>query len=175
MPVAFPVAGSDCIGTAAQENETYQPSASRPIVTVLGVPASGRDQRTAPLPILDSTRKPLSSRAQPCAAVRSRAQPCAAVRAHLRIGERVIPVASAEAGVARRLARLPATKEGLEGAVDPLHHVLQDRAVDLSVVGHVGLDLRKLGLPLVVADGDPHFRQASRRSALRGVPRFAAL
>ena len=58
-----PVGGSGCIGMSAQENETYQPSASRLIVTVLGVPSKGRDQRTAMRPILDRTRKPLSSRA----------------------------------------------------------------------------------------------------------------
>ena len=62
MPVSCPVGGSGCIGTSAQEMQTYQPSASRLIVTVLGVPSIGRDQRTAMRPILERTRKPLSSR-----------------------------------------------------------------------------------------------------------------
>ena len=61
MPVSCPVAGSGCTGTSAQEKQTYQPSASLRIVTVLGVPSSGRDQRTAMRPILERTRKPLSS------------------------------------------------------------------------------------------------------------------
>src|SRR2546429_673089 len=47
MPVSRPVRGSGCAGTSAQENATYQPSASLKMVTVLGVPAIGRDQRTA--------------------------------------------------------------------------------------------------------------------------------
>ena len=53
--------GKGCIGTSAQEKQAYQPSASLEIVTVLGVPSIGRDQRTAMRPILERTRKPLSS------------------------------------------------------------------------------------------------------------------
>src|SRR5262249_52242855 len=60
-PGLLPVGGSGRIGTPAQEKQAYQPSASRLIVTVLGVPSSGRDQRTVIRPILDRTRKPLSS------------------------------------------------------------------------------------------------------------------
>ena len=61
IPVSCPVGGKGCTGTSAQEKQTYQPSASRLIVTVLGVPSRGRDQRTAIRPIFESTRKPLSS------------------------------------------------------------------------------------------------------------------
>ena len=60
-PRLLPSVGKGCIGTSAQEKQTYQPSASRLIVTVLGVPSSGRDQRTAIRPILERTRKPFSS------------------------------------------------------------------------------------------------------------------
>src|SRR5262245_29746105 len=63
IPVSCPMGGKDRTGTSAQEKQTYHPSASRLIVTVLGVPSNGRDQRRAILPILDRTRKPLSSAA----------------------------------------------------------------------------------------------------------------
>ncbi len=63
MPVSRPVSGNGRTGTSAQARLAYQPSASREIVTGLGVPSSGRDQRTATRPIFDRTRKPLSSRA----------------------------------------------------------------------------------------------------------------
>ena len=46
MPVSSPVKGTSCTGASAQEKQTYHPSASLEIVTVLGVPSSGRDQRT---------------------------------------------------------------------------------------------------------------------------------
>ena len=49
------------MGTSAQEKQTYQPSASRERVTVLGVPSIGRLQRTVVRPILDSARKLLST------------------------------------------------------------------------------------------------------------------
>jgi hypothetical protein len=45
----------------SQEKQAYHPSTSRLMVTVLGVPSRGRLQRTARRPILESTRKPLSS------------------------------------------------------------------------------------------------------------------
>jgi hypothetical protein len=48
---------------AGNELATYQPSAARARVTVLGVPCSGRDQRTASRPIVATTRHPLTSRA----------------------------------------------------------------------------------------------------------------
>src|SRR5215470_14109535 len=51
MPVACPVVGSGCTGMSAHEKQTYQPSASWLIATVLGVPSMGRDQRTAMRPI----------------------------------------------------------------------------------------------------------------------------
>jgi hypothetical protein len=51
------------VGTSAQEQQTYQPSASRETVTVLMVPCTGRDQRTAIRPILERTSEPFSSRA----------------------------------------------------------------------------------------------------------------
>jgi hypothetical protein len=60
MPVSWYVGGKGCAGTSAQEKQTYQPSGSRLIVTVLGVPASGRDQRTAIRSILNRARKPFS-------------------------------------------------------------------------------------------------------------------
>ena len=41
IPVFCPVAGSDCAGTPAQEKQTYQPSASLLMVTVLGAPPRG--------------------------------------------------------------------------------------------------------------------------------------
>jgi hypothetical protein len=58
------------VGTSAQEKHPYQPSASRDVVTALGVPSVGRDQRTALRPILLSTRKPVSKR------ISKRAPPC---------------------------------------------------------------------------------------------------
>jgi hypothetical protein len=61
MPVSCLVPGKGCIGASTQEMQTYQPSASQVIVTVLGIPSMGRLQRMAIRPILDSTRNPLSS------------------------------------------------------------------------------------------------------------------
>jgi hypothetical protein len=43
-------------GTSAQEQQTSHPSASRETVTVLMLPSTGRDQRTAMRPIFDRTR-----------------------------------------------------------------------------------------------------------------------
>jgi hypothetical protein len=45
IPVSWPVGGSGCVGTSAQERQAYQPSASRAMVTVFGVPANGRCNR----------------------------------------------------------------------------------------------------------------------------------
>jgi hypothetical protein len=64
---ADPVRGNGCTGTAAHEKDTYQPSASLETVTVLLVPSTGRDQRTAMRPIVFNTREPCSSCAHPCA------------------------------------------------------------------------------------------------------------
>jgi hypothetical protein len=61
IPVSCPLGGNGCTRASAQEKQTYQPAASREIVSVLGVPSNGRDQRTAMRPILEWTRKPLSS------------------------------------------------------------------------------------------------------------------
>ena len=105
MPVSCPVAGSRCIGTSAQEKQTYQPSASRLIVTVLGAPSKGRCHRTPIRPSFDKLPRIPSPRA------------AAAVLAHLRIGEAAVAVAPLEARVSRRLARLHATEERLKGAV----------------------------------------------------------
>src|SRR5262249_57398544 len=58
MPASGVLGGKGCVGTSAQENETYQPSASRERVTILMVPTRGRDQRTASRPIFDNTRQP---------------------------------------------------------------------------------------------------------------------
>src|SRR5262249_9582609 len=62
-PVSRPVGGSGGRGTSAQEQPTYQPSAS--LLTLAGgtVPIRGRDQRTAIRPLLDRPKKPVSSRA----------------------------------------------------------------------------------------------------------------
>src|SRR5262245_18723104 len=60
IPVSCPVAGSDFTDTSTQEKLAYHPSASLLIVTVLGVPSKGRDQRTVMRPILERIRKPLS-------------------------------------------------------------------------------------------------------------------
>ena len=63
MPVSWPVGGSGCVGTAAQETAIDQPSASFVTVTVLGIPSIGRDQWTLMRPILERTRTPLSREA----------------------------------------------------------------------------------------------------------------
>jgi hypothetical protein len=44
IPVSCPVGGRDWSGTSVQDTATYQPSASREIVMVLGVPCIGRLQ-----------------------------------------------------------------------------------------------------------------------------------
>src|SRR5262249_16796418 len=48
------------IVSSAHEKEMYQPSAPRERVTVVGMPANGRLQRTASWSLLESTKKPLS-------------------------------------------------------------------------------------------------------------------
>ncbi|HEV8191561.1 MAG TPA: hypothetical protein VGP82_08760 [Ktedonobacterales bacterium] len=58
MPVSPPVSGRGGVGTAAQEQQAYQPSAALERVTVLGLPANGRDHRRASRPSLESPRKP---------------------------------------------------------------------------------------------------------------------
>jgi hypothetical protein len=62
-PVSCPVSGKSCTGLSTYEKQTYQPSASWLIVTVLGVPSTRRLQRTEMRPILDGSSKPLSRRA----------------------------------------------------------------------------------------------------------------
>jgi hypothetical protein len=49
-----------CIGAAAHEQATDQPSAALDMVTVLGVPVSGRLQRTATRPTVLRMRNPWS-------------------------------------------------------------------------------------------------------------------
>jgi hypothetical protein len=53
IALSCPVAGKPCTGTSAQEKQTYHPSASRLIVTVLDIPSNGRDRRSAMRPIED--------------------------------------------------------------------------------------------------------------------------
>ena len=66
----------------------------------------------------------------------------------------MVAVAPLEARIARRLARLHAAKERLVGAVDAQHHVLQDLAVDLGILGHGLFDAGQFGLLLVVVHRD---------------------
>src|SRR5262245_16480629 len=73
---------------------------------------------------------------------------------HLRVGEGVVAVASVEAGVSRRLARLHPAEVGLESTVYPLHHLLHDLAVDFAIFWHLRFDAGKFGFLLVVADRD---------------------
>jgi hypothetical protein len=63
MPVSQPLSGSGCVGTSAHEPPTDHPAAARATVTVVMVACSGRDQRTALRPLVDSTSAPCSSRA----------------------------------------------------------------------------------------------------------------
>src|SRR5262249_6135762 len=73
MPVSCPVGGSGGIGSSAQEQQprSSSPGAAVGLVAdgdglgswVLGLPASGRDQRGATRPILERPRKPWSSMA----------------------------------------------------------------------------------------------------------------
>ena len=56
MPASRPVSGKGRIGTSTHEKHTYQPSASLEMMTVLGVPSMGRDQRIARRPIFDKTK-----------------------------------------------------------------------------------------------------------------------
>jgi hypothetical protein len=55
LPVGCPVRAKGVLGTSAHAMATYHPAASRLMVTVLGVPAGGRDQRTATRPSCAST------------------------------------------------------------------------------------------------------------------------
>ena len=54
--------GMDWAGTSVQEKLAYQPSASREMVTVLGVPSRGGPTHSDAANF-DQTRKPLSNRA----------------------------------------------------------------------------------------------------------------
>ena len=60
------LAGSGCVGTSAQEMAAYQPSASRMMVTVLGVPSRGRYKRRRMRPILARVRNLPATAAPPC-------------------------------------------------------------------------------------------------------------
>ena len=86
MPVSWPVAGKGCVGTSAQEKQTYRPSASREVVTVLvSLRVAGPAHRHTP-----------DLRQNQEAVIQS----CAAMLAHLRIGEAVVAVAAMITGIA---------------------------------------------------------------------------
>jgi hypothetical protein len=63
MPVSRPVGGRGCTGTSAQAMHAYHPSASRLMVTVLGVPCKYRCTRIGMRPSLDRLSTPPSSTA----------------------------------------------------------------------------------------------------------------
>src|SRR5262245_60704996 len=133
MLVSCPVAGSGAMGTSAQEIHAYQPSASRRIVTVLGVPWSGRCSRRRIRPIFDRRSIPPSSAAPPC--LPSPPSPPSPPCAHLRIGEAVIAIFALQTWGAGSLTGLQAAEEGGERLVQAMQHVLQDLRVDLAVLG----------------------------------------
>src|SRR5258708_36467502 len=97
MPVSRRVRGKRWVGTSAQENDTYHPSASFEIVAVLGVPSSGRCSRRGVRPILERLRidTPIQDGPIPI----------------LRIGEAVVAVLALETGIARCFAGLHPTEE----------------------------------------------------------------
>ena len=109
------------------------------MVTVLGVPSSGRLQRTATRPILDSTRKPLSSRR---------------AVAILLVGETVEAVAPLKAREARRLSFPDAAEERLIGLVEPRQHILQDMAVDGRVLRECRAHVLQLGFLRIARERD---------------------
>jgi hypothetical protein len=140
IPVSCPVDGSGCRGTSAQEKLTYQPSASREIVTVLGVPSSGRDQRSASRPGQDQE-----------ALVQRRSI------ADLLVGQGVIAIAPLKAGVAGCLASLHAAKEGWKGALKAREHILQNLRMRLPVFGTCLLDSGQLSALTGSGDADAAF------------------
>ena len=110
------------MGTSAHEKATYQPSASLEIGDGLGHPLQRRDQWTLIRPILDRTRKPLSS--------------VAPLPNSLKVNE-WIAVAPLETRKARLLAPLDATEERLIRLIQPRQHVLQDVAVNGRILGEL--------------------------------------
>src|SRR5215472_12961760 len=117
MPVSCSVAGSGWTGTSAQENDTYQPSASRLTVTVVRVPWRGRDQRTAMRPIFANTREPFSSRAPLPYSLEGE-------------GVEAATVAPLEAGETGLFSGRDAPEERLIGPNQSGEHVLQHMAMD---------------------------------------------
>jgi hypothetical protein len=121
------------MGTSAQEKETYQPSASREMVTVLGVPSTGRLHRP------HGNASDLGEDAIPILEL--------GAVAILLIGERVVAVPPMKAGETGFLAVRHAPEEGLIGLVQSSQHILQNMAIDGTVLGQVraqGLEFRFL-------------------------------
>jgi hypothetical protein len=138
MPVAWPVSGTGCTGTAAHEKQTYQPSASVESVTVLGAPSNGRDQRTRPADgeTPDFRQDQESRRERGPIATRFG-------------GERVGAVASLVARDPRLLARLQAAKECLLRLVASCQHIWQDRRVEGGVLRKRSTDVFAVSFLLV--------------------------
>src|SRR5262249_37306472 len=134
MPVSCPVGGSGWDGTSAQE--TSQPSASRPIVTVLGTPSIGhaldwaRPRLGTPSIGHALQRAAPAHRNAPTRGEGQRAvlQPCAV--ADLLVGEGMPAVAAVLAWKARLLALLHAAKERLIGLVEARQPLWQEVGVD---------------------------------------------
>jgi hypothetical protein len=111
LPVSRPLRGTGSVGTSAPEKDPYQSSASLLIVTVLRVPALGRDHRTAIRPIVLSTGEPFSRRTP---------------GADLLGGARVRAVRAVEPGEAGGLPLLDAAEAGVRGLLQPREHLLHD-------------------------------------------------
>ena len=124
--------GKGCMGTSAQEKQTYQPSASRLIVMVLGAPSTdatthgetpdfGEDQKAV------IQRRPI---------------------AELFVGEGVVARRALIAREARLLASHQSAKERLVGFVESRQHILQDVAMDGGVPWERSADSLQLCLLL---------------------------
>jgi hypothetical protein len=72
--------------------------------------------------------------------------------AELWISEAAIAITSMQARVARCLARFHPAEERLEGAIYPQHHILQDVAVDFSVLWRGFLDVGQFRFLLRIGD-----------------------
>ena len=99
-----------CTGTSAQEKEACHHPLSRPIVTVLGVPSTGRDQRTRDTPDLRQDQETI---------VQRRAV------AILLEGEGVEAIAALVARKACFLASLETAKERLIRLIQTRQHILE--------------------------------------------------
>src|SRR5260221_5949480 len=127
IPVSCPVSGRGWHGTSALENATYQPSASRLIVTVLGVPSRGRG--TGPVDAdAPNLRQGEEAIIQP-----------GAIAVFLE-GEAVQAVAALEAREARLLTALYPAEERLIGLVEPRQHVLEEVRLEGGVLWHLRAD-----------------------------------